>query len=241
MFENKKDERREKVLILIPAFNEERQIATVVEQVKREIPEAQILVVNDGSSDGTEKKAKEAGARVLSHPFNLGYGAALQTGYKFAIKYGFDYVIQIDGDGQHDPLYLKKLLQEIKKGDAEIVIGSRFLGQGNYQPPFLRRIGMRLFAFIASKISGQKITDPTSGYQALSIKAAEFYSRDSFPGDYPDADVLIMLRRAGLRFREIPVNMRPNPNGSSMHNGLKPIYYTYKMCLCIMLNLIRNA
>lgn len=234
-------EKREKIIVVIPAFNEEKQIAYVVQQVKREIPEAQILVINDGSSDATDKKAREAGARVLSHPFNLGYGVALQTGYKFAIKYGFNYVLQIDGDGQHDPRYLKNLLEELRKGDVEIVIGSRFLGEGSYQAPFLRRIGMRLFAFIAGRISGQKITDPTSGYQALSRKAVEFYSRDFFPGDYPDADVLIMLRRAGLRFREIPVKMYRNPNGSSMHHGLKPIYYTYKMCLCIMLNLIRSA
>ncbi len=241
MADNQKFLNKEKVLIIIPAFNEERQIANVIERVKIEIPEAQILVINDGSSDATEKKAKEAGARVLSHPFNLGYGVTLQTGYKFALKYGFDYVLQIDGDGQHDPRYLKKLLEEIKKRDVEIVIGSRFLGEGEYKTPFLRRMGMKIFAYIAGRIIGQKITDPTSGYQALSRKALEFYSRDFFPGDYPDADVLIMLRRAGLRFREFPVRMYHNANGSSMHNGLKPIYYAYKMFLCIMLNLIRNS
>lgn len=235
------NEKKGKVLIVIPAYNEEKKIAAVVAQAKREIPEAEILIINDGSADGTGKKAKEAGARVLNHPFNLGYGVALQTGYKFALKYGYDYVLQIDGDGQHDPRYLRNLLEEIKKGEVEIVIGSRFLGEGNYRAPVLRRMGMKLFAFIAGKISGQKITDPTSGYQALSRRAVEFYSHDFFPGDYPDADVLIMLRRAGLRFREIPVNMNPNPNGKSMHNGLKPIYYTYKMCLCIMLNLIRST
>jgi len=241
MPEKELNEKKEKVIIIIPAYNEEKQIAAVVAESKREIPEAQILVVNDGSSDETEKRAREAGARVLTHPFNLGYGVALQTGYKFALKYGFDYVLQIDGDGQHDPRYLKKLLQELKKGDAEIVIGSRFLGEGSYKAPFLRRLGIIIFAWIAGKISGQKITDPTSGYQALSRRALKFYSTDIFPGDYPDADILIMLRRAGLRFREIPVNMHPNPNGTSMHNGLKPIYYTYKMCLCIMLNLLRSV
>lgn len=235
------NEKKEKVLVIIPAYNEEKQIAAVVTQAKREIPEAQILVINDGSSDETGKIAKKAGSRVLTHPFNLGYGVALQTGYKFALRYGFDYILQLDGDGQHDPRYLRKILQELKKGGTDIIIGSRFLGGCNYQAPFFRRLGMKIFAFIAGKISGQKITDPTSGYQALDRKAVEFYSHDFFPGDYPDADVLIMLRRAGLRFREIPVNMNRNPNGKTMHNGLKPIYYTYKMCLSIMLNLIRST
>jgi len=240
MAEGLSEGKKEKILVVIPAFNEEEQIATVVQQVKEQVPEAQILVVNDGSSDRTEQRALASGAKVLSHPFNMGYGVALQTGYKYARQYGFEYVLQMDGDGQHDPQYLRTLLAEVKEERMDVVIGSRFLGRREYHVPPLRRIGMRLFGFIAGHLSGQKITDPTSGYQALGRRAIEFFTRDAFPGDYPDADVLVMLHRAGLRMQEAPVAMRPNSNGRSMHNGLKPLYYIYKMLLSITLNLMRK-
>ncbi len=240
MAEGLSERKKEKILVVIPALNEEEQIATVVEQVKEQVPEAQILVVNDGSSDRTEQRALACGAKVISHPFNMGYGVALQTGYKYARKYDFDYVLQMDGDGQHDPQYLRTLLAEVKEGKVDVVIGSRFLREGGYHVPLLRRMGMLLFGFIAGQLSGQKITDPTSGYQALGRRAIEFYTRDAFPGDYPDADVLVMLHRAGLRMQEVPVAMRPNSNGRSMHNGLKPLYYIYKMLLSITLNLMRK-
>jgi len=240
MAERLNERKKEKILVVIPALNEEEQIATVVQQVTEQVPEAQILVVNDGSSDRTEQKALACGAKVLSHPFNMGYGVALQTGYKYAWKYGFDYVLQMDGDGQHDAQYLRVLLSEVKEGKVDVVIGSRFLREGGYHVPLLRRMGMLLFGFIASRVSGQKITDPTSGYQALGRRVIEFYTRDAFPGDYPDADVLVMLHRAGLRVQEVPVAMRPNSNGRSMHSGLKPLYYIYKMLLSIALNLMRK-
>ncbi len=231
---------KEKILVVIPAFNEAEQIAIVIQQVKQQVPEVQILVVNDGSSDQTEQKALASGARVLSHPFNMGYGAALQTGYKYALKLGFDYVLQMDGDGQHDPQYLNILLSAAREGKADVVIGSRFLGTGEYRVPLPRRMGMLLFGFIASRLSGQKITDPTSGYQALGRRGIEFYTRDAFPADYPDADVLVMVHRAGLRIREVPVIMHPNRNGRSMHSGLKPLYYVYKMFLSLFLNFLRK-
>ena len=236
----KMNEKKRKILVIIPAFNEQEQIATVVHQVKHEILEAIVLVVNDGSSDHTEARALAAGAKVLSHPFNMGYGVTLQTGYKYALKYGFDYVLQMDGDGQHDPRYLPILLQEIQEGGADAIIGSRFLGEGDYRGSRMRRIGIYFLRFIASFLCGQKITDPTSGYQALNRRAVEFCARDSFPGDYPDADVLVMLHRAGFGIREVPVGMHPNLNGRSMHGGLKPLYYIYKMLLSIVLNLVRQ-
>ena len=241
MSESLGDGQKEKILVVIPALNEAEQIAQVVQQVRKEVPKAEVLIVNDGSTDQTGKIALRAGAKVLSHPFNMGYGVALQTGYKYALQYGFDYVLQMDGDGQHDPRYLQGLLKEVQEGGVAVAIGSRFLGEGEYQGSFLRRVGMRLFGFIASRLSGQKITDPTSGYQALNQRAIEFCTRDAFPGDYPDADVLIMLHRAGLRFREVPVGMHPKLNGRSMHSGLKPLYYIYKMLLSIMLNLMRKG
>lgn len=229
-----------KVLVIIPALNEEKRIVSVIQQVRKEISLAQVLVVDDGSSDQTAKTAVACGAKVLSHPFNLGYGAALQTGYKYALKYGFDCVLQMDGDGQHDARDLQALLRELQKGEVDLVIGSRFLGGGEYRSPFLRRMGMLLFGLIASALNGQKISDPTSGFQALGRRTLELCVSDAFPGDYPDADVLVMLHRAGLRIREVPVLMHPNVRGQSMHSGLKPLYYIYKMFLSIALNLLRR-
>jgi glycosyltransferase involved in cell wall biosynthesis len=233
-------EKKDKILIVIPALNEEEKIQAVVQGIQREMPGAVVLVVNDGSRDQTEDRARAMGARVLTHPFNMGYGVSLQTGYKYALKYGFDFVLQMDGDGQHDPRYLPVLLREVREGGVDVVIGSRFLGEGDYRPARLRQMGICLFRFLASCLCGQKITDPTSGYQALSRRAVEFCVRDSFPADYPDADVLVMMHRAGLRLREVPVRMHPNAKGRSMHSGLKPLYYIYKMCLSIALNLIRQ-
>jgi len=240
MAEELNEREKEKILVVIPALNEEEQIAAVVQQVMEQVPEAQILVVNDGSSDQTVQMALAYGAKVLSHPFNMGYGVALQTGYKYALTNGFDYLLQMDGDGQHDPRFLRALLKEVEGGEVDVAIGSRFLGMGEYHVPRVRRLGMRLFGFLASRLNGQRITDPTSGYQALGRRAIEFYTGDVFPGDYPDADVLVMLHRAGLRMREVRVAMRSNSNGRSMHSGWAPLYYVYKMFLSIILNLLRK-
>ena len=173
MSENSVEGKKPKILVLIPALNEERNIASVIQDVRKEITEATILVINDGSVDATASKARQAGAKVLSHPFNMGYGVALQTGYKYALKYGFDCVVQMDGDGQHDPRYIDLLIQELDTGKADIVIGSRFLVKGKHTIPLIRRIGMGFFGFIAGLLCGQTITDPTSGYQALSRRAVE--------------------------------------------------------------------
>ena len=233
-------ERTNNILVVIPAFNEHEKIQAVVQGVRREMPEAVVLVVNDGSRDQTEARARAAGARVLTHPFNMGYGVALQTGYKYALKEGFDFVLQMDGDGQHDAGYLPVLLREVREGGVDVALGSRFLGEGGYRAGWMRQMGIGLFRWVTSFLCGQKITDPTSGYQALSRRAVDFCARDSFPGDYPDADVLVMMHRAGLPIREVPVRMHPNAQGRSMHSGLKPLYYLYKMCLSIALNCLRQ-
>jgi glycosyltransferase involved in cell wall biosynthesis len=229
-----------KILIIIPALNEEGRVAAVIREVKKSMPAGTVLVVNDGSTDRTEFEALAAGAKVLSHPFNMGYGVALQTGYKFALRNDFQFVIQMDGDGQHDPRYIKDLLREIREGKADVVIGSRFSGEGKYRAPWMRQMGIFLFRSITSLLCSQKITDPTSGYQTLNRRAMTFCIGQAFPCDYPDADVLVMLHRAGLRIQEIPVGMYPSLNKQSMHGGLKPIYYLYKMFLSIALNVLRS-
>jgi len=237
----------EKELVIIPAYQEEKKIASVIRGIKESLPLAEVLIVDDGSTDETRQVAMEAGATVLSHPFNLGYGAALQTGYKYALKKGYGEIVQMDGDGQHDPSFLTELLSAIRNREADIAIGSRFLrarspgsGQQPYRSPFFRRAGMRFFGTITSLIIRQKITDSTSGYQAMNRRTIEWVSSDKFPYDYPDADVIIMLHRAGFRIREIPVQMFPSQNKKSMHSGWKPFYYVFKMFLSILVTLMRK-
>ncbi len=236
-----------RTLVLIPAYNEGKRIAQVIEGIKRVLPGIEVLVIDDGSRDDTRHGAKSTGANVLSHPFNLGYGAALQTGYKYALWKGYDEIVQIDGDGQHDPSFIPDLLGVIRKGEADIAIGSRFLDSQMgisdiplYRASFVRRLGMKFFGMVASWLIHQMVTDPTSGYQAMNRKVIEWVSSDKFPYDYPDADVIIMLHRAGFRIKEIPVRMFQNEEKKSMHSGLKPIYYVFKMVLSIGLTLIRE-
>ncbi len=237
---------QERILVVIPAFNEEKRIAAVIGGVKEHLPEAEILVVDDGSCDKTRQKAESEGVKVISHPYNLGYGAALQTGYKFALKEGHDVTVQLDGDGQHDPSSTRALIEKIHQRDADIVIGSRFLdAEGrrtdqHYRAPFIRKVGMNFFTLITSLLIHQKVTDPTSGYQVMNRKVLEWASGDQFPVDYPDADVIIMLHRAGFRIREVPVQMFLSQGKKSMHSGWKPFYYVFKMFLSILLTLMRK-
>jgi hypothetical protein len=236
-----------KTLVIIPAYNEEARITRVVRGIAQHIPHADILIVDDGSVDNTREAALRAGAKVISHPFNLGYGGALQTGYKYALNKEYEIFIQMDGDGQHDPSFMVHLLAVISKGEADIAIGSRFLQTRTigsedepYRAPFMRRLGMRFFGMLSSLLIQQKVTDPTSGYQAMNRKVLEWVSSDRFPCDYPDADVLIMLHRAGFRIREVPVRMFENRDKKSMHSGWRPLYYIFKMLLSIFVTLMRK-
>ena len=225
--------------IIIPAYNEAGRIATSIAGI-RKFGNADVVIVNDGSDDDTAGEAKAAGARVIELPFNLGYGAALQTGFKYALDKGYEFAVQMDADGQHDPLSIEALISPVLKDEVDVVIGSRFLDKGNYKAPFVRRMGMYFFGIITSVVTGRRITDPTSGFQALNKKVMEFYASDAYPADYPDADVIIMLYRQGFRFKEVPVIMH-NAAKRSMHGGiLKPLYYIFKMMLSIFVTLLRK-
>ncbi len=227
-------------MILIPAYCEEATLAKVLEEVRRSTS-YDILVVDDGSPDRTSAIARECGAAVLRHPFNLGYGAALQTGYSYALTGGYDVVVQLDADGQHDPSFVDALSKPVLEGELDVCVGSRFLVGDGYVPPFARRAGMVLFGYIASVVTKRRVTDPTSGYQALSPRAFTFFQSDVFPADYPDADMLILLHRAGLKAAERPVNMRVSVTGQSMHSGvLRPAFYVFKMLLSIAVTLLRE-
>lgn len=227
-------------MILIPAFNEAEGIAEVIENVRKAVPDADILVVNDGSRDATASRAAAAGAIVLSHVFNMGYGVAIQTGYKYACMHGYEYLVQIDGDGQHDPSFIPQLLAPVTSRDVDFTIGSRFLWFDSYRPSFSRRLAILFFRKLVTVIIGRSITDPTSGFQAFNKNVMKFFSSDIFPCDYPDADMLITLNLAGFRIRELPVRMFANPSGKTMHSGVKPLYYMFKMCLSIFVTLLRN-
>jgi glycosyltransferase involved in cell wall biosynthesis len=237
----------EKTIVIIPAHNEGAHITAVVSQIKERHPSLDVVVIDDGSNDDTKVCALEAGASVISNPFSLGYGGALQTGYKFAVRNGYNFLVQLDGDGQHDPACIDDLVEAVRSGHVDIAIGSRFLisqTQGAdhpaYHAPLARKMGMKIFGAIATFLISQKVTDPTSGYQAMNSRVFHLLSGDKFPIDYPDADVIIMLHRAGFRIREVPVRMFPSPDDESMHSGLKPLYYIFKMFLSILVTLMRK-
>jgi len=225
--------------VIIPAYNEAGRVSSTIAGIRKS-NDADIIVISDGSTDNTSREARGAGADVIEHPFNLGYGATLQSGFKYAMKMGYEYAIQMDADGQHEPSSISALIAPVLNDEVDVVIGSRFLDKGNYKAPFVRRMGMYFFAFITSLITGRKITDPTSGFQALNKKVMEFYASDAYPADYPDADVIIMLHRKGFRFKEVPVVMH-NAAKRSMHGGLlKPLYYIFKMLLSIFVTILRK-
>jgi glycosyltransferase involved in cell wall biosynthesis len=217
-------------LVIVPAYREEATLPRLLAELSRVVPELEVVVVDDGSGDGTARVAAAAGARVLRHPFNLGYGAALQTGYKYAMERGADWVVQMDGDGQHLPAEIPALLEPLRRGECDVVVGSRFLAESGYRMGPLRTIGRHLFRVVA-RVAGLSVTDPTSGFQALGRRAVELFADDWFPSDYPDVDVLLMASRAGLRVREQPVRMAAESRPSTLHAGWKPLYYVYKMLL----------
>jgi glycosyltransferase involved in cell wall biosynthesis len=227
------------VLVVMPAFNEAESIGSTLARIRESLPDADMLVVSDASSDATASIARAAGARVVELPCNLGYGGAVQTGFKYAVQHGYDAVIQMDADGQHDPASAAPLLAPVLAGEADVVIGSRFLGRAEYRIPGLRRLGMNMFGAIVTFVTRRRFSDPTSGFQALGPGVIRFFARDHYPSDFPDADTIILLVLAGFRVREVPVTMRARTAGSSMHSNLKAFYYVSKMMLSIVMVLLR--
>ena len=224
-----------RTLVLMPCLDEGPRARALVTRILALHPGVDVLVIDDGSTDDTAAQARLGGGRVVSLPFNLGYGAALQTGYRVALDEGYERVVQMDGDGQHPPSEIAGLLARLSDGDVDLVVGSRFLGQAEYRIPLLRRVGIRLFARLTGALTHRTVTDPTSGFQAMNREVLRFYLRDFYPYDYPDADMLLRVHYAGLRFVEAPVRMLGGPPGRSMHRGLRPVYYVYKLLLSMAL------
>ena len=220
------------MIVLIPAFNEEDTLAPVLRSVRSAQPGAEIVVVDDGSLDGTAALAAAEGSAVLRHPFNLGYGAALQTGYKYALARGANELVQMDADGQHEAGEIDAILAPLRADEADLVIGSRFLEESSYAMGHTRDLGRRVFGLLG-RIAGVEISDPTSGFQALNRRTLDLYTESFFPHDYPDVDVLVTAARRGIRIREEPVRMHESPRASTLHGGTRAIYYVYKMLLSL--------
>ncbi len=229
-----------KYLVILPAFNEETTVGTVIAEIKQNIPFADIVVVDDGSSDLTGSVARAQGVTMIRHPFNLGYGAALQTGFRFAVREDYHYVITMDADGQHGSDSAHSLIEVMKEHDADVVIGSRFAGSG-YKMGMLRAIGVKLFSIVARAYTGIIITDPTSGFQLMKKSAFSYLAvGDNYPLDYPDVNIIMALHKKKFKIVEAPVVMKGNSCGKSMHSGLKPVLYVIKMILAIIMVLVRG-
>lgn len=229
-----------RVLVILPALNEGRSIARTVRGIREQLPRADLLVVNDGSSDDTSAEARLAGAFLLELPYNLGIGAAVQAGFQYALAQGYDIVLRNDGDGQHAPENNIDLLERLQAGDVDVVIGSRFLdGRGDYGTPLTRRLGSAILARLLSAIIGQRVTDPTSGCSAFNRRAIKLFA-GAYPHDYPEPEAIVMLHRSGLRQVEAPARMMPRQHGDSSITPLRSVYYMIKVVLAILINLLRR-
>ena len=229
-----------RILVILPALNEGRSIATTLRGIREQLPDADLLVLNDGSSDDTSAVARAAGAAVLDMPFNLGIGAAVQAGFQFARDYDYDIVLRNDGDGQHAPENNIALLQCLESRDVDVVIGSRFIdARGDYGTPLFRRLGSGILARLLTAIIGQRVTDPTSGCAAFNRRAINLFAQ-AYPQDYPEPEAILMLHRAGLRGAEAPVRMIPRQHGDSSITPLRSVYYMVKVILAILINLLRR-
>ncbi len=233
------------VLVIIPAYNEAKNIGAVISDVRQHAPcaaedSADILVIDDGSTDVTATVARRSGAYVLSLPYNLGIGGAVQAGFKFAVKMGYSYVVRVDGDGQHSAAHIPRLLGMVQRDEADVVIGSRFCpGSITYCPPLARKLGIRFFSLLASLITGQSVYDPTSGMQCLNKRALQVLA-GQYPQDYPEVEARVLLHKARLRVVEVPARMRPRAAGNSSITNLRSIYYMLKVTLATLIAALRQ-
>ncbi len=227
-----------RTLVLIPAFNEEAAIARVVREVREVLPELPVLVVDDGSADGTASLAREAGAVVLTLPCHLGLGGCVQAGYKLAFELGFEEVVRIDGDGQHDPRFIPRLLEALRSSGAEMAIGVRRGADGGHRTTMPRRIGILCFRLLLRPILGRPVADPTSGFVAVNRRALEVFAR-SFPLEYPEIETLVVLQRRRFRFVEVPCTVRPRLAGRSTITPVRSFYYVLHVLLGVFVNILR--
>ena len=227
-------------LAIVPAYNEEASVARVVTAIHEQCPDFDVLVVDDGSTDRTAEQAERAGATVIQHPFNLGIGGAVQTGYKYAQRHAYDLAAQVDADGQHDPGFLPALAAALCGDDeVDMVTGSRFRENPGYKVPWVRRTGIMLFSALMSSIVRQRVTDPTSGFRMTNRRGIELFARD-YPHDYPEVEAILMMHAHRLRTREVPVRMSERLGGRSSITNPLSAYYMVKVLLAVLVGLFRS-
>jgi len=232
-------EKEEKILVIVPAYNEEGSVGKVVDEVHTHLPRGEVLVVNDGSTDFTSKIAKSKGAVVLDLPFNLGIGGAMQAGYQYASEKSYDIAIQVDADGQHDPEEIGKLLRALEERKIDVALGSRFLGTSEFRSSLMRRMGIFIFSRVISMIVGQKITDPTSGFRAANRKAIQLFA-SNYPQDYPEPEAVVLLHQCRLKMGEVPVEMSERYSGESSITKIRSVYYMVKVLLAIFVDCFKK-
>lgn len=229
-----------RLVAIVPAWNESRAIGEVVDEIRDYDPTIEVVVIDDASTDDTAEIAELHGAIVLRLPFNIGIGGAVQTGFRFARDEGYDAAVRLDGDGQHPASEIPKLLGPVEAGEADLVIGSRFVDPaGTYRPPFARRIGIRVFARLVSLLGGQHVTDTTSGFVAFDRAGIELFAAE-FPHDYPEVEATLVALRSGLRVTQVQVEMRERTTGSSSITFVRSLYYIVKVMLSLLVASLRR-
>ena len=230
----------DRLVAVVPAWNEVGAIGGVVDDIRAFDPRIDVVVVDDASTDDTVDVARAHGAKVLALPFNVGIGGAVQTGLRYARDEGYDVAVRLDGDGQHAAEELGKLLAPIRSGDADLVVGSRFVDPaGTYRPPFARRMGIRVFARLVSVLGGQKVTDTTSGFSALDRTAIELFATE-YPHDYPEVESTLVALKSGLRLVQVQVDMRERQAGTSSITFVRSLYYIVKVMLALLVASMRR-
>lgn len=229
-----------RTVAVVPAYDEAEVIGKVVDEIRAFDSTIDVVVVDDASTDETASVAEAHGAIVLRLPHNVGIGGAVQTGLKFALAEGYDTAVRLDGDGQHDAGELGKLLAPLERGEADLVIGSRFVDSGgSYRPPFARRIGIRVFARLVSTLGGERVTDTTSGFLAFDRVGIELFAAE-YPHDYPEVEATLVALKSGLRLSQVQVHMRERETGSSSITFVQSLYYIVKVLLALLVASLRR-
>jgi glycosyltransferase involved in cell wall biosynthesis len=226
------------LLVIVPALNEEAAIGDVVRDIHLHVPGVPVVVIDDCSSDRTKIVARDAGAQVLPMPHHLGLGGCVQAGYKLAYELGFQYVIRVDGDGQHDARDIPRVFEKLKSTGCEMVIGSRFVGDNGSRTGAVRSLGILFFRLVLRPVLGKEVRDPTSGFVGVNRRALNVF-RDSFPLEYPEIEALVVLQRRRFRFEEVPCKMRPRTTGRSSITALKSLYYVVHVLLGVFVNVLK--
>ncbi|HOE67971.1 MAG TPA: glycosyltransferase family 2 protein [Candidatus Hydrogenedentes bacterium] len=229
-----------RVLIIVPAYNESATIADVLQSLKDHAPECDVVVIDDGSTDHTsEIVARFPAVQLVRLPINLGIGGAMQTGYKYAIRHGYDIAVQCDADGQHPASEIPRLVSFVQEGKADIVIGSRYVAESQYRPSFGRRVGKSLLSRLVDAVVGGGLTDTTSGFRAMNRAVLSVFAQ-TYPDDYPEAEALVILHKSGLKAAEVPVEMSPRLGGATSITPHRAVYYMIKVALAIFIDIFRT-